>query len=78
MRELWLRMDAREFAQWKAYYQLEPFGAERDNLHAGIIASAISGGKPADFLVGPSAEEQDEEAMLAIAKRMAYGNRKPD
>jgi len=29
------------------YYQLEPFGAERDNLHAGLICSTLANLKKA-------------------------------
>ena len=71
-------MDAHEFAQWKAYYQLEPFGADRDNLHAGIIAASLSGGNPADFLVGGAGEVVNEEKMMNTAKRIARGNSKPN
>lgn len=38
--ELLARVSSRELSEWMAYYSIEPFGAERDNLHAGIIASA--------------------------------------
>lgn len=38
--ELLARISSRELSEWMAYYSIEPFGAERDNLHAGIIASA--------------------------------------
>ena len=30
-----------EMAYWKAYYQLEPFGADRDNFHSAQIAALI-------------------------------------
>ncbi len=29
---------------WLAYYQLEPFGEERDDLRAGIVAAAVTNG----------------------------------
>ena len=35
-------MDAREFAEWMAYYELDPFGEERADLRAGIIASTFA------------------------------------
>lgn len=41
MRELLERLDSRELSEWMAYYSIEPWGAERDNLHAGIVAKAI-------------------------------------
>lgn len=42
MRELLARIDSRELTEWMAYYQIEPFGPERDDLNAGIIASTIA------------------------------------
>lgn len=38
--ELLARISSRELSEWMAYYSVEPWGAERDNLHAGIVASA--------------------------------------
>lgn len=35
-------MPSSEFTEWKAYYRLEPFGPERDNLHSGMIASILA------------------------------------
>ncbi len=52
-------IDAREFAEWMAYHNLEPFGLERGDLQAGIVACTIANvnrGKgsramrPADFM----------------------------
>lgn len=34
-------MSASEYMHWEAFYQLEPFGAERDNMHAGLIAATV-------------------------------------
>jgi hypothetical protein len=31
-----------ELAEWAAYYQCEPFGEERADLRAGIVASVIA------------------------------------
>ena len=38
------------FAEWMQYYELEPFGQIRDNLHAGIISASVwkSNMKPED------------------------------
>lgn len=41
VRELLTRMDSRELSEWMAYYSIEPWGQERDNVHAGIIAKAV-------------------------------------
>lgn len=35
-------MSSAEFTQWLAYYQLEPFGAYRDNIHAAMVASIVA------------------------------------
>lgn len=39
--ELECGMSAREFDDWQEFYQVEPFGALRDNLHAGQIAAMV-------------------------------------
>lgn len=36
------KISSREFTEWIAYYQLEPFGEERADLRMGIIASLIA------------------------------------
>lgn len=52
-------IDSREFAEWIAYEQIDPSGAERTDLNAGIIASTIANVwrgkgqktlKPSDFM----------------------------
>lgn len=35
-------MSAREIVEWYAYYQLNPFGPERDNYHAAMIAHIMA------------------------------------
>jgi len=35
-------MPASYFAEYMEYYSLSPFGEERDNLHAGMIAAVIA------------------------------------
>lgn len=35
------RIPSRILSEWMAYYSLEPFGQERDNMHAGLVASAV-------------------------------------
>ena len=34
-------MSARELDDWARYYAQEPWGAVRDNMHAGLIAAEI-------------------------------------
>jgi hypothetical protein len=42
VRELLLRMDAREFQEWKAKFHNDPFGTARGDLQAGIVASVLA------------------------------------
>lgn len=36
-----LVISSREFAEWRAFYQIEPFGEKRSDMQAAHIASAI-------------------------------------
>jgi hypothetical protein len=40
--ELEASLGVREFDQWHSYYLQEPWGAWRDNVHAGLIAAAVA------------------------------------
>lgn len=42
VRELLQGMRSRDLTEWKMYSYLEPFGEERADLRAGIIASVIA------------------------------------
>lgn len=71
--ELQSSMSSPEFNQWMAYYKLSPFGEDRADLRAGIIASTTAnmhkkkGTKPfapRDFMLdfmGRKKELSDEE-----------------
>ena len=59
VRELLARTDARELAEWQAFYRLEPWGSGEDEFRAAMIASTIANGqrkkgqrafKPKDFM----------------------------
>lgn len=71
MREAQTRIDSREFAEWRCYYELEPWGEERADLRAGIIASTvynIGKGKgrmlsPADFMPKFDRRRQTQEEI---------------
>lgn len=41
VRELLARIDSRELSEWMAYYQLEPWGTETEDLRTGLVTSAI-------------------------------------
>ena len=75
------QMAASEFDEWARYYAAEPFGAVRDNLHAGIIAAvvanaarALSGSKKADqlqasdFLLLAPGERKKRSLAAGVAK----------
>lgn len=74
---------AREFAQWIAYHGMEPWGEERADLRAGIIAATIAnvnrgGGKaasPHDFMpdFDPQPKVQSLEEQKAVMAR-AFAN----
>jgi hypothetical protein len=40
--ELLGRVSSRELTEWEAYAALEPFGEERGDLRAGVVASVIA------------------------------------
>lgn len=40
--ELQQRVSSRDFAEYWAHHQLEPWGLEREDLRAGIVASTIA------------------------------------
>ena len=62
-------VSSREFSEWMVYYELDPFGEERGDLRAGIVASTIANANrdpkkrrkaftPADFM--PKFEEKSK------------------
>ncbi len=73
--ELLNRANSRELTEWRAYYSLEPFGEERADLRAGIIAATIANiyrdkntkaYKPVDFIPQfDKPKQQDWQSMLA-------------
>lgn len=40
--ELLTRVSSYELTEWMVYYQLEPFGPERGDLNAGIVAATVA------------------------------------
>lgn len=62
----------KELHEWMAFYRLEPFGDERADLRAGIIASTVANAnrgkrgpvrKPTDFMPFRDAAEQRRKAL---------------
>ncbi len=79
-------MSAREFAEWMAYYQLEPFGEERADLRAAIVAKTIADvntpkgarrAKLTEFMPRFEREEQTVEQQISIAAMLtaAFGGK---
>lgn len=69
-------MPASELTEWMAFYQMEPFGTERDNIHTGIIASLIynaNRGKrntpmsPDDFMIRDIVEKKQKETAQFLS-----------
>lgn len=62
-------MSYSELVHWQAYCNLEPFGQERENMHAGIIASTIANVnskktfKPADFMIRSAADKRRDNIL---------------
>lgn len=57
-------MTAHEFAQWRAYDRLDPIGGYRGDIQSAVIACAMAGGKPSDYLIidpNPMTDEMREE-----------------
>lgn len=77
--ELLARVSSRELTEWMVYYELEPFGEERSDLRAGIVASTVANAnrtkgkayKPQDFM--PKFERRGPRSwqeMMATVERM--------
>jgi hypothetical protein len=70
-------MGASEYETWWRYWQVEPWGAHRDNLHAGLIASAVVNSSPnkrrgvsvsaSDFMLKSRAEVAEAETAETLA-----------
>jgi len=92
--ELLHRISSRELTEWQAYYGVEPFGEDRADLRAGIVASTVanvfrkSGTSPykaQDFMPRFGREKQDWRQLLEKVRTInaalggTYGdNRQPD
>lgn len=72
--DLLRRIDSRELTEWAAFYALEPWGTDADDMRAGIVASTIANVnrdpkkqrrpfQPSDFIPRrePKAEQTPEE-----------------
>lgn len=79
--DLSTRMTEAEFQRWIMYYNKKPFGAERDNYHAGLLCAITANinrgkGKPAlkvsDFMykdAGAVRKTNIQQTMAALSAR---------
>lgn len=65
-------LTSRQFNEWQAFYQIDPFGEQRGDLQMGILASVFSNrmrgknetaAKPSDFMPFLHEQEQTAEDM---------------
>jgi hypothetical protein len=72
-------LTSRQFNEWQAFYQIDPFGEARGDLRTGILASVISNrmrGKhetalqPVDFMPFMHPQEQTPEDMQRTLRRI--------
>lgn len=88
VRELLTRISSRELTEWAAYFLLEPFGEERADLRAAIIASVVANTardpkrrrrafKPEEFMPRFGRQQQTWEQQLSIVEMLnaAFGGR---
>lgn len=80
-------MGVNELAEWAAFYEMEPFGPRRDNLHAGMIAAEIvnsNGGRrgqavsPVDYLIEEPEQAQARRTQNAIQSLMKLATPRPN
>lgn len=75
-------MSSTQLAEWMAFYRLEPWGDERADMRAGIVASTIANVNrdakkrpkpytPGDFMPQYDTQEEDpEEAAMRLMAQM--------
>jgi len=80
--ELLARTSSMELTEWMAYFELDPFGGERDDLRAGIVASAVANlglafarkrhrpFMPKDFMPRFDRPRQTMEQQIAIVEML--------
>ncbi|HMU15811.1 MAG TPA: hypothetical protein PKC95_00070 [Thauera aminoaromatica] len=76
-------MSARELDDWVAFWKVEPWGAWRDNVHAGLIASVIANAhrgrgvpafSPANFMLqerDPAVDQVKVANIVSFFRRAA-------
>lgn len=70
------RIGSAEFAEWMAYYRVEPFGEERADLRNGALISTIAAMftgtqvDPADFILTPAETAPEPDDPRAETRRV--------
>ena len=88
VRQLETQLEASELNEWMAFFNMEPWGAVREDYRAGVIAATLvnvnggkKGGKPADatdffkLYTEHSSRRQTNEQQMNIFKRYAEARR---
>lgn len=78
-------MSSSELVDWMAFDEMYPFGSDRDNLHAAIIASTVANChsrrkvKPSEFMVKDEVQEREDNAkkFLTNIRAIARNNNSP-
>ena len=79
------RMGASELDEWVKFYGMEPFGPQRDNIHAGLVAATIANayrkkGSRAitfeDFMLVDPAVHKKKKTKETIAWMKAVGKKR--
>jgi len=85
--ELLDRISSRELSEWMAFFGLEPFGEERADLRAGIVASTVANVnrgkgkrafKPQEFMpqFGPGETKEPKDLLSTVEMlNAAFGGR---
>lgn len=89
VRQLESTIQASELLEWMAFFQMEPWGAVREDYRAGVIASTlvnVNGGKkgkqaaqPHDFFTlyqNHGRRTQTNEQQIAIFKKYAEATKR--
>lgn len=82
VREMLQKMSSAELTDWLAYWRLDPFGEERADLRAGIVAATTANvwagkgkrAKPADFMPKfdtPRKARMSQDAMKTMFRTAA-------
>lgn len=80
VREAQARCDSREFAEWLAFYRIDPFGEQRADLRNGILAALVANAmrrsgqqpaKPEDFMPFREVRKRTPEEAALMLKAYA-------